>query len=530
MAASLPSEYELARAARMDQNAAYLASLGLGPRVDSTKTMEGKAVEESVEAQQHRRYVKKSQQRRFRREAEAIESTRASLYLAYPGREREIDLLLGLVPSSLDILVSGPTACGKTAVSRAVLEALNEPFAWLSCATLTGSASIFERAAIELERTARGAETGSMSCKHRATKLDVAGFVGFVESLGRETMTESMSLVLDDAEAIFRSNDGIFPSEAEIAASVAGEVTWAAKMLPVDVRLRVIVIGEDRALCTASLATNSLSLDPVRVDFQPYSADALANVLVAVAKRRKVPRASEAAFTTFARQIVAVGRRTAGAEPRHLLKLCASAPLFELYYKPDAPATANYDRIKPILKLALEKLHDPYLDVDMLCNSSGPRTTRPAPLSELAPVAALALLAAFVASYSPKDSDSALFTNASNNKRRRRARSAVAAIDTQADHASKRPLPVPLDRLLSVHAYFLAAHTGAKAPVRDPNILSHLARLSNMNLLERSSSHTFDDLNRLKFNCLLVADQAYQIAHALRFPLTDYLPRDAHMI
>lgn len=527
------SEYELEREANIGRNSAFLASLGLCSaakvdRVAATPAAPGqKEIEQSV--------FRDSADRRRRVRSSCTSTIRAELCSSYPGRSREIDLLLKLVPGDVDLAVAGPSACGKTAVTRAVLEALEEPFAWISCATLEKkgvAACVFQRAAADLcSRHGYNAEI--------KRNFDATGFSRFVEEFGRETMIEHISIVLDDAHYLFRSTDGLFGGQENAAACLG----WA-KNLCCEVRIRFVLVGDDRGLSTTNLATNDLAMmcEPVRIDVEAYDSNAFAEVLVAVAKRRKIPRAEDTLFGLFAKQIVAVGRRSC-PEPSHLVKLCASAKLFELYAgSGDEGETTlkKYERIKPILKIALDNLHDPYLDVDALCDerqqtssskSSARRdgeAARQKFLGELPQTAKLALLAAFVSSYLHKDADTALFTSDARTSRRKAQRKSHKRRRRQDDDdegpegGGSGPQPVPLDRLLSFHAYFLAEHSGRKTPVRDPNTLLHLAQLSSLNLLDRSNN--FDDLSQLKYRCLLQPDQAYQLAHTLRFPLANYLP------
>ncbi|KAJ8598985.1 hypothetical protein CTAYLR_009460 [Chrysophaeum taylorii] len=492
------SAYELDREANIRRNNAYLASLGLGGSTCSTtprwssapETIESASVEEEARTQIRTK-------RAEMRSPEGLDAACAQLFAAFPGREREIDALLSLCAGHEHVAVLGPSASGKTAVCRAVLEAVGEPFAWISCAALS-AATASSAAATLFERAARALSVLEKTPK-LPTKFDAPGFARWLEAFERAT------IVLDDAHVLFSSLDGFRARDSEAAAGVA-LVSWVARLA--STRLRVIVVGCDRAFA----GPTTFGLPLIRVVFSAYAPRELGTVLETIARRRRIPGARDAGtYRRFVDQVVGVARRHT-SDARELMKLCASRPLFDLYDKADGPAAA-FSAVKHHLKLALDNIHDPHLDVDRLVlggaeeeKTCGVPTTRL--LSELSPRAILALLAAFVASYSSKDADKLLFTT-STSKRRRKTAASPEDVKTDAG-----PQAVPLDRLLSVHAYFVAAHAGGDPlPIRDPALLQQLASLTALRLLDRATP--LDDLNHLKYSAALVSDGAHSFSDLL---------------
>jgi len=258
------------------------------------------------------------------------------------------------------------------------------------------------------------------------------------------------------------------------------------------------------------------------VHLAPYTGPAFVDVIVAVGLRRRVfAPAAAAAYRTFACTIAAAARRDAPAADT-LAILTSSRALFDLYQGPGGDA-ASYGRICSVLRVALPRLRDPYLNVDALCANIATRTIhdtcilsgpRVAPLPD---ADAYVLLASFIASRSPRDRDSRLFLRAyePGHKRRRERRDLTKV-------ATDGPQPALLNRLLSIHAYLTAEHLGTIQEVRDPRTLLALANLVSRNLIERVSP--LDDLANPRFTCLLDAGPAFDLAATVRLPLGRYLP------
>jgi len=248
-----------------------------------------------------------------------------------------------------------------------------------------------------------------------------------------------------------------------------------------------------------------------------------------------VPPAKDSKFAAFAKQIVSVAVRFTN-DCRDLIKIAASRRLFDLY---DAAGdgVSGYAAVATVLKRAVDGLHDPYLDVDALVadqqTTTRKRKTGTLLAAELPVFARYLLLAAFVATYSPKDSDKQIFTAGSsqNNPKKRRKRddqgtasSKVKKSDSIDDGARKAgPQAQPLDRILSIHAYVVANQLGQSVPVRSDAVLRAFAGLVKHKLIDRVHQKN-DDLSQLKFKCLLLPGDAFQLADTLGCKLETYLP------
>ena len=499
------SAYEELRKERMEANARYLAELGLGDDEEKKKKQKTQMTTITSVPLSYRRKT-----RRFEKRA-ALRS--GGMKGSWPGREREIGKLIALLAGPpTTMVIAGPAATGKTSILRAVIEASGEPFAWISCATLPRGASAGALAAFVLARAGRDflaytkGKDGSPTTPWGLAK--VAAEAAEAEGYDDDD-TPVFSIVLDDAGLVL-ADDGSW-TDNDVEAHLVGALEFASTLR---VRFRIIIVGDDRALAMKLRWA-------LRIDFPAYRSDDLIPILIEMARRRHlIPLENTKPFRAFVAHIVAIARRVT-TDVRDLIKLAASKRLFAIYANDD-PATA-YAKAKPILQHAVDRLHDPFLDVDAIVLQELPPLRKN--LIDLPVHSRYLLLAAFIGTSSSKDSDKLLFTTSGDNAKKKKKIDASSAKNTgdsiDATARKTRPLAVPLDRILSIHAHIVASHLGTDLPIRSDAVLSALAGLVQNNLIARVS--TFDDLSQLKFKCLLVTDDALQLAHTLRFDLPYYL-------
>lgn len=270
-----------------------------------------------------------------------------------------------------------------------------------------------------------------------------------------------------------------------------------------------MLLGDDRSLSPHAARLR----DPIRIALAPYSApSSLATVLEAAGTRARVcvPGCGDmATYGRFVRVVTAISRRDLVDAGRVQL-LTNSTSLFALYGHDGA--TAGYARILPVLRCALPRLRDPELDVDALCAEAAGAVS--VTRSVLAATDACLLLAAYIASRSPRDHDAAIF--APGGKRQRA--DPYDATQGQID----KPRAASLDRILAIHAFLAAEHLGTVPDVRDPGLILTLANLVAHSLIGRNSSP--EDLTNPRFTCLLDSGPAFDLADAHRVPLGRYLP------
>ena len=442
------------------------------------------------------------------------------------------------VAAAVHVAASTPTPFG----SRAP-QALGMPCAWVDCGSVASrcsqgasAAKLFEAAGASLFEGQPAAPSGS--CR------DAVALARRADAARRTGACGAVCVVLDRCERLFGPYRCGAPRGDDAAAQAVGQLLAAAR-LATRVDCRVVFVGDDRRLAPHGTCLR----DPLRVHLAPYDAARLVDVLVATGARRglcpgggpRAPTATTAAYRAFCGAIASVARRASG-DVGDLAVLTSSRPLFDLYREAhdEAGAAAAYKRVLPVLQAAVPRLRDPELDVDDLarrrfprscvdgdtpCDAGGPA---PAPAASdaarLLPRAdVLLLLSSYISSRSPRERDQCLFTN---------TRAARAHLN--ADRGGKRrkkndatkvpldgPQAVPLDRILSIHAYLASEHLGAAPDIRDPMLLLQLSTLAKLRLVERAHPH--DDLANPKFTCLLDADAAYDLADAIRLPLGRYV-------
>mmetsp|Transcript_10187 Transcript_10187/g.15403 ORF Transcript_10187/g.15403 Transcript_10187/m.15403 type:complete len:542 (+) Transcript_10187:35-1660(+) len=535
------SEYEAARKVRMEENAAYLESLGLGnKRKFSSSRGGGGGCMSGIHSESLEK--ERAKKRNIQRERMLQGIGINELNEHWPEREVEISMLTALIGSESSCLavIGGCSGSGKSGILRAVLEAHGEPYAWINCASLPRGAPPRTIAAAAISKATRGLLANISFMKKCKRGAEDAVGLGEACAILAEAYDDAKDLtatiVLDDAGLVLAppwsiKKNGCWPGDDEIEAELLAAFVHARRVISTKLSLRIFFVGDDRALSGRFMQSEFL-----RLHFSAYNAQQIKKVLFLICKRRGlVPPGLEIQFQRFIDHIATVCRRCT-SDLRDLVQIVASKPLFAFFSA--QPSDHAFRSLLPILSAALERIHDPYLDIDeLLANHRTTKQTKVKKiLQEFTTRTKLLLLASYIATHSSRDTDKKNFSGGYNLDSQKKKNQQQQQKDTTQITSRLTPQAAQLDRILSIHAYIVSAHTLPSSsendqrnnmPIRNPAVLQALATLSHNKLVERCGAS--EDLSQLRFKCLLSDDSAFELASNIRFPLANYLPAARHM-
>jgi len=225
------SAYEQERNKNIARNRAFLASLGLGeiPVAAGDVLVAPEAAVTEAPGEPDTRHVLRS------------------LTARWPGRHRELEALLTAIrsPGDVPVLVTGPSASGKTSLACAVVKAAYPVHAIVECESATGTnaaARLFERAG----RVLRG------GCGH--TCRDAPAFARVLDSI-----SDRICILVDRCELAL---GGAYCSNVAPSASPGTlEIFLAATRYARRTATRIVFVGADRqmASCCVRILEPSLS-------------------------------------------------------------------------------------------------------------------------------------------------------------------------------------------------------------------------------------------------------------------------------